>query len=101
MSGQEGYVDLPLLHYYGYRAYMGEGRETLQVCKGDNNVVRVIIPPGCNAHITAKFVSPWYWRMAEIVSLLGGLGMLWYVCRGKSKSPVSTKRGRGHEKISG
>lgn len=69
-SGQEGYVDLPLLHYYGYRAYADDGNEQLQVCKGDNNVVRVIIPPDCNTQITVKFVSPWYWRVAEIVSYL-------------------------------
>lgn len=69
-GGQEGYVDLPLLHYYGYRAWSGDGKEPLQVCKGENNVVRVLVPPGCDTRITVKFVSPWYWRVAEIVSYL-------------------------------
>lgn len=65
---EEGYVDLPLLHYYGYRAYAGDGEERLQVCKGDNNVVRVIIPPQSHMKVAVMFVSPWYWRAAEWVS---------------------------------
>lgn len=86
MSGQEGYVELPLLHYYGYRAWTGDGRE-LTVCKGDNHVVRVLIPPGCSARITVRFVSPWYWRAAEVVSYLGAFGILlvWPLVRGKGR----------------
>lgn len=76
-SGQEGYVELPLLHYYGYRAY-GENGE-LAVCKGDNNVVRVMIPAGCSTKVTVQFVSPWYWRAAEGVSWLGAVWIL-FVC---------------------
>lgn len=76
VSGGEGYVELPLLHYYGYQAYAGEGEQPLSVCKGDNNVVRVIIPADCNMQITVKFVSPWYWRIAEAVSYMAGLWIL-------------------------
>lgn len=75
-GGEEGYVELPLLHYYGYRAYAGEKEQPLPVCKGDNNVVRVIIPADCSTHVTVKFVSPWYWRIAEIVSYMTLLPVL-------------------------
>lgn len=71
---QEGYVELPLLHYYGYRAYAGGVQ--LPVCKGDNNVVRVIIPAGFEGEVTAGFVSPWYWRVAEAVSYMMLLSLL-------------------------
>lgn len=71
---QEGYVELPLLHYYGYRAYAGGVQ--LSVCKGDNNVVRVIIPAGFDGEVTAGFVSPWYWRVAEAVSYMMLLSLL-------------------------
>lgn len=92
-SGQEGYVDLPLLHYYGYRAYAGNGNEQMQVCKGDNNVVRVLIPSGCNTHITVRFISPWYWRMAEIISYLAAAWILIVrpVRNMQSKSNTSNK----------
>lgn len=100
-SGQEGYVDLPLLHYYGYRAYAGDGNEQLQVCKGDNNVVRVIIPPGCNTRITVRFVSPWYWRIAEIVSYLGAAWIFIISPARMRKMQNCVLRRREHEGISG
>lgn len=75
-GGQEGYVELPLLHYYGYRAYAGEEKVPLPVCKGDNNVVRVIIPAGFDAQVSVRFVSPWYWRVAEAVSYMTLLSFL-------------------------
>lgn len=67
-GNQEGYVELPLLHYYGYQAY-AEGMR-LSVCKGDNNLVRVIIPAGLDAQVKVRLFSPWYWRAAEIVSYM-------------------------------
>lgn len=73
---QEGYVELPLLHYYGYRARAGDEGTELQVCKGDNNVVRVVIPPGCHTQVVVRFMSPWYWRIAEGISLIGGVWIL-------------------------
>lgn len=75
-GGQAGYADLPLLHYYGYRAYAGDENEQLQVCKGDNNVVRVMIPSGCNTQVVVRFVSPWYWRIAEGISILSVIWIL-------------------------
>lgn len=66
----EGYVELPLLHYYGYRAYSQDGTQQFVVCKGENNLVRVLIPGNCNTQITVKFVSPWYWRIAEGISYI-------------------------------
>ncbi|MDE5749128.1 MAG: hypothetical protein K2I21_16370, partial [Acetatifactor sp.] len=76
VSGRNGYVELPLLHYYGYRAWAGEKEQSLSVCKGDNNVVRVMIPAGLDMHVMVKFVSPWYWRAAEAVSYIATLWML-------------------------
>lgn len=74
-NGQEtGYIDMPLLYYRGYRAKSDDGN-ILEVCAGENNVVRVLVPGGYEGKISVGFVSPWYWRMAEVVSLitLGGL----------------------------
>lgn len=84
VGGGEGYVELPLLHYHGYRAYAGEEGAQLSVCKGDNNVVRVVIPAGFDAQVTVRFVSPWYWRVAEVVSYMTLLSFLViYVIRRK------------------
>ncbi len=68
-SALEGFVDLPLLFYKGYRAY-GEDKEVLQLAYGDNNVVRVIIPEGYRGEINVCFQPPFYWRVSEIFSYI-------------------------------
>lgn len=94
-TGEEGYVDLPLLHYYGYKAWAGDGSE-LTVCKGDNHVVRVLVPSGGNTRITVRFVSPWYWRVAEIISYSGALGILLFppLFRKMKRSKARRRRDR-------
>lgn len=66
-SQQESYMDMPLLYYKGYRAKSGDGKE-LEVCAGENNVVRVMIPGGYEGAVSVGFVSPWHWRVAEGIS---------------------------------
>lgn len=67
-NSDEGYVDLPLQHYKGYTARTDTG-EKLQICDGDNLDVRVLLPEGFAGDIQVRFQSPWYWRLAEIISL--------------------------------
>lgn len=73
----EGYIDMPMLYYRGYRAQSGNG-ERLEVCAGENNAVRVLVPGGYEGTISVKFVSPWYWRVAEAVSAIALAGLLGY-----------------------
>lgn len=66
----EGYVDLPILLYKGYRAYDASGQE-LEVSVGENNLVRLEIPAGYDGNVAVRFVSPVYWRIAEAVTFIG------------------------------
>lgn len=68
-SDTEGYVDLPLLHYKGYKAY-DENKTLLQCVKNDDFYVRTILPAGFDGKVTVRFVSPWYWRVSEVISYL-------------------------------
>lgn len=77
-SQTESYVELPLLHYKGYRAEETKTGEILQTVKGDNNVVRVIIPAGYSGNIAVSFVSPYYWRVSELISLICWLAVLFW-----------------------
>lgn len=72
-AGEAGYVELPLLYYKGYEAVESGGMKLAIVC-GSNNLVRVIVPSGFQGIINVDFISPWYWRVAELISLmtLGG-----------------------------
>lgn len=74
-GGEDGYVDLPLLGYTGYRAYAEGSGERLEVGMGDNNVVRVVIPAHFEDGVEVGFVPPLHWRAGEAVSVLFWLGM--------------------------
>lgn len=77
-ENMEGYVELPLLYYKGYRA-MSDTGAGLTVRAGENNVVRVCVPAGFADRIEVRFVSPLYWRISEIISAgfaIGGFCIL-------------------------
>lgn len=86
VSKAESYVEVPILYYDGYRAKSDTG-ERLTVCPGDNNVVRVILPGDFEGNVSVSFVSPWYWRAAEVVSVVFSLGLIavWFRSRRKEK----------------
>ena len=81
-GGGEGYVEVPMLFYKGYRALDGEG-EGLKVCAGDNHVVRVILPGGFDGDVEVRFVSPLYWRISELVSILTVLLLAFWIRKGR------------------
>ena len=67
-GSEEGYIELPLLHYTGYKAYVTTTEEELATQKGTNNLVRVTIPAGFQGEIAVKFVSPIHWRISEVIT---------------------------------
>ena len=69
-SGADGYAELPLLYYRGYQAKDMETGEIFAVSDGENHVVRAEVPAGYQGTLYISFVSPWYWRMAEVVTAI-------------------------------
>lgn len=69
-AAADGYVELPLLYYRGYRAVDTDTGEQFAVSDGENHVVRVEVPGGYRGTVYTSFVSPWYWRAAEAVTLI-------------------------------
>ncbi|MCR4648821.1 MAG: hypothetical protein K5776_07060 [Lachnospiraceae bacterium] len=86
-SSDENYVDVPFLNYKGYRAKDSKGNN-LKVVTGENNLVRVIIPGGFSDEISVKFVSPIYWRIAEIISLLSLAALIVYLIKENSRKRI-------------
>ena len=77
-SGTEtGYVEVPLFLYKGYQADTGAG-EKLECVYGENNVIRILIPPNFQDTVSVRFVSPVYWRISEAVSWGSVAGLLAY-----------------------
>ncbi len=86
-GSEDGYVDLPLQNYPGYVAKTEEGRR-LEICDGDNKDLRVIIPADWEGTVKVGFCPPWYWRGAEIVSLLSAaMLMIYYLHNLKIRRP--------------
>ena len=67
-SDETGYIELPLLHYTGYHAYVTSTGKELLTEKGTNNVIRVWIPEAFDSEIEVKFVSPVHWRISEFIT---------------------------------
>lgn len=67
---EEKDVKLPVIYYTGYRTYDFRQSAMLTTYAGDNGCVTVRVPGGYNGTFTMKFHEPWYWRAAELVSLL-------------------------------
>ncbi len=84
-SDDEGWAEYPLLNYRGYRAYDESGNK-FSIVKGFNNVIRVIVPSGYEGNITVKFISPFYWRISEIISVIGVIAIILYIHRNHKKN---------------
>lgn len=68
-SEEDSFVELPLLLYKGYRAVDAASSRRMQIFAGDNQNLCVSIPSGYSGRIQVDFVSPVYWRVAEMISL--------------------------------
>lgn len=62
-----------LLYYKGYQACDADTGQALQCYAGENFEVTVDIPSGYEGDIRVQFVSPWYWRAGELVTLIAVL----------------------------
>nr|WP_308624452.1 6-pyruvoyl-tetrahydropterin synthase-related protein [uncultured Eisenbergiella sp.] len=64
---ESGSIFLPLLNYKGYQARGADGRK-LTIENGDNNRVKVIVPPGYQGEIKVSFQEPALWRAGCLIS---------------------------------
>ncbi len=75
-SDREGALEMPLVYYKGYGAYDLNTGERLNVYDGTNHVVGVAVPAGYGGTLRVTFQSPWYWRVAEGISVVSFVGLL-------------------------
>ncbi len=69
-SSSESYVECNLLYYPGYRVTNGETGELLAALPGENNVLRVEIPPDFSGSVVIDFVGKGYWKTGNAVSVI-------------------------------
>lgn len=92
-GGGDSYVELPLLYYRGYRAKDVATGELYEVTDGENHVVRVELPDGYRGTLCTSFVSPWYWRAAEAVTVMSW-GVFLIYCFRKSARNIGDRTER-------
>ncbi len=71
-GGEEGgNILLPLLYYKGYEVRTEDGRIGKEALSpGEDGLVQIAIPSGYEGKLWVEYTEPWYWRLAEIFSIL-------------------------------
>ena len=73
-----GRVELPIFNYKGWHVRDEQGTDYV-LEDGTQDLIAVALPDGFAGTLTATFQSPWYWRVAEVISLLTLFGTVWVV----------------------
>ena len=77
-DNKDGYVLLPLQNYKGYGVSSKDGVITDEdLVMGPEAVVRVNIPANYSGTIKVSYKGFWYWRVAEVVTLLTLGWLIW------------------------
>lgn len=76
LTGQEKNIKLPVIYYTGYRAYDRQQSTALATYAGDNGCVTVKVPGDYSGTFVMRFHEAWYWRLAEIISVITFLSIL-------------------------
>ena len=74
-KGDLSAIDIPKYNYPYYKAFDDSGNE-LAISNGINNRICVSVESSYNGDVTVKFVEPIIWRIAEVISLLGAIGLI-------------------------
>lgn len=81
-SGERAFLEFPVFAYPYYQCRDNETGEKFAIMKGIiNNRIRVQVPDNYEGSLQVSFSQPWYWRAAEIVSIISFLAMAAYIFR--------------------
>ncbi len=83
---------LPIFSYTNYQARDTVTDERYAITTGENNRLVVTVPAGYQGTVAVAYVAPWYWHLAEGVTLLcwGLVAVLWIKQR-KAKQLVEAR----------
>lgn len=80
VGDEPGSVELPLFAYKGY-CVVDEWGVEYKVGTGSNNRLQFELPAGYMGKIYVNFQSPWYWKVAEIISAVVVVSVLIFASR--------------------
>lgn len=86
-QSEERQIIVPLFAYKGFTAKDTETGEKLEVfAEEDTMRLGVVVPAGYTGEIKIYFREPWLWRVAELISLLTIIFLIWLIAGGKWNS---------------
>lgn len=80
-------LQVPLFYYPGYRAVLEDGRE-LEIRQTGEHFLQVLLPPG-EHRVHVWYSGLWFFRLADVISLVAFVWLVWYLGRGKRYAPGS------------
>jgi hypothetical protein len=81
-GSEECTIIAPLLNYKGYMVFDDNGN-TYTISDSDNHLVSFVLPAGFDGNLYIRFISPWYWSAALILSVVGMVLIVLYGLFGK------------------
>lgn len=73
-----GTLELPVFNYKGWHVVDANGNR-YKISDGTQDLISVSFDEAYTGEILAYFQAPWYWRIAEVISLITLVGSLWAV----------------------
>lgn len=62
-------IQLPIVNYPYYQVTDDKGNN-YEIEDGADCIIRVLIPKGFDGNLHLRFVAPWFWKLADIISLI-------------------------------
>lgn len=81
-TDKSGYIDLPLLYYKGYVCKNIDNGTQLFLTDNEIGGIRIEIPANFRGTLVVNYKEMWYWRTAELISLLSISSILLYYLKG-------------------
>lgn len=78
---KNAWIEAPRFAYWHYRCSDVETKALYPITRGVNNKIHVDLPDDYQGTLRIDFVEPWYWRLAETVSLVSFLSLIVYAWR--------------------
>lgn len=78
-------VTIPFVYYEGYQAISQDTNKRLEVVETEDKMIGVLVPEHYSGTIKVSFVEKWYWRLAELISLITWVMIIYGVYRSRRK----------------
>ncbi|MCM1261800.1 MAG: 6-pyruvoyl-tetrahydropterin synthase-related protein [Butyrivibrio sp.] len=89
------YFELPILNYYGYRAYDEDGKR-LEVIEGDKQRIRIMAKGDGEEHtVYVRFGPVAGFIVADVISALTIAGVFYLYCRRRIRQKEQVRKGAG------